>query len=153
MKHACNNLEKILCRNIDDNFKSKGEIKIADFLDEMGIKYLYEQGILVEDYQQKQRIWYPDFYLPEFGMYIEYFGVVNDRDYEKGIHKKNAVYKKMTLDVIGIYPYMFKENWKKYIIGSIGQKVERQYDRFLDLQSQYLKEDYILKSDFLDPLL
>ena len=91
MKHARNNLEKILCRNIDDNFKSKGEIKIADFLDETGIKYLYEQGILVEDYQQKQRIWYPDFYLPEFGMYIEYFGVVNDREYEKGIHKKNAV--------------------------------------------------------------
>ncbi len=52
--------------NRDNNFKSDGERRIAYFLDTNLIKYQYEPGVLVNAAENKPRIWYPDFHLPEF---------------------------------------------------------------------------------------
>jgi hypothetical protein len=120
-------------------FKSNGERKIAKFFDEIKIKYEYEAGTLVSDGHQKQRLWYLDFYLPEFGMYVEYFGILNSPDYDKGIRAKRKVYSKMRMDVIEIYPQMFAENWKGYIINKIGERVQRQYDRLVSMNDNYLR--------------
>jgi hypothetical protein len=46
--------------------------------------------------------WYPDFHLPEFETYIEYYGLAGKQDYDKGIKTKEAVYSKMGLDVISV---------------------------------------------------
>ena len=60
------------------DFKSAGERQIAYFLKDNSIRYRYEPGVLVEGPNRKQRIWYPDFYLPEFKSYIEYYGIKGD---------------------------------------------------------------------------
>lgn len=134
-----NGLEDLVNKEESDCFKSNGERKIAKFLDEKKIKYEYEAGTLVRDGQQKQRIWYLDFYLPEFGMYVEYFGIVNNPEYDKGIRTKRNVYSKMEMDVIEIYPQMFAQNWKEYIINKIEDRVQKQYDKMVSLNNNYSK--------------
>jgi hypothetical protein len=111
-----NDLENRLGNLSVPEFKSKGERKIAYFLDQNDIKYQYEPAVLVRADQEKQRIWYPDFYLPEFKMYIEYFGMIADQNYARGVKTKQAVYSKAGHDVISIYPWMLKENWQGYIM-------------------------------------
>jgi DNA helicase-4 len=64
--------------NQGNNYKSAGERKIVDVLNKYGIDFRYESPVLINDHQGKQRIWYPDFYLPEFGVCIENYGSLDD---------------------------------------------------------------------------
>ena len=109
------------------NFKSRGEGRIAYFLDNNSIKYQYEPGVLVNSAGKKHRIWYPDFYLPELGTYIEYYGLAGRKNYDKGIKAKQSVYSKMGMSVIPVYPWMFAENWQKYIIKELKRGTIRRY--------------------------
>jgi hypothetical protein len=131
-----NDLEMRLHGIGTNNFKSRGESKIAKFLADNNIRYHYEQGVLIEPGDQKSRIWYPDFYLPEFGMYIEYYGIVGDPDYDKGIKAKESAYSRMGLDVIPVYPDMFEKNWKKYLIDKIGDRIQKQYEKLSSMPFQ-----------------
>ena len=97
-------------------FKSKGERRIGNFLDENQIKYRYEAGVLINDYNNQPRIWYPDFHLTEYGTYIEYYGLAGNPDYEKSIRTKESAYSKNSIDVISIYPWMFAEKWQGHIM-------------------------------------
>ena len=121
------NLEDIANDKQPPQFKSKGEQKIANFLDENLIKYQYERGILVNADYLKPRIWYPDFYLPEFKNYIEYYGMIGNQNYDQGIKTKQAVYEKAGMDVISIYPWMFKENWRGHIMQELERCTLRRY--------------------------
>lgn len=58
-----------------EKVKSYGEMDIANFLFENGIKYLYEPSYKIDTRDEKYGQYYPDFYLPEYDIYIEYFGV------------------------------------------------------------------------------
>lgn len=100
-------------------FKSSGERKIAEILNEYGIDFKYESPLLINDNQNKQRIWYPDFYLPEYGVYIENYGIENISDYDNGIIKKQQVYRKMGLPVIPVMPSNNHSDLEGYIINEI----------------------------------
>ena len=122
------NLENKIDNTKRPKFKSKGERRIAYFLDINSIKYQYEPGILVNSGEEKPRIWYPDFYLPEFGSYIEYYGLVGQENYEKGIKTKERTYSEMGVDIISIYPWMFAENWQDYIMKELRRSFIRKYN-------------------------
>ncbi|MBF0231908.1 MAG: hypothetical protein HQK65_02570 [Desulfamplus sp.] len=92
-------LEKYISQEQYD-FKSDGERKIAEFLEDNLIKYRYEQGVLVQSPEKLPRIYYPEFYLSEFNMYIEYYGMAGDPDFDKGINVKESAYALTGLNVI-----------------------------------------------------
>lgn len=71
--------------------RSRAEVRIAGLLDREGIAYRYEHPLAVAD-QGKARIGYPDFYLPEYGMIIEYFGINGDAEYDRRTEHKMRVY-------------------------------------------------------------
>ena len=121
------NLEEKIDRSKKLNFKSEGERRIAYFLDTNSIKYIYEPGVLVNSSQEKPRIWYPDYYLPEFKTYIEYYGLAGKQNYDRGIKVKESTYSKVGLDVISVYPWMFKENWQEYIMKELKHNTSRRY--------------------------
>ena len=121
------NLESVIKAKIRPKFKSEGERRIASFLESNLIRYQYEPGVLVNSLYEKPRIWYPDFHLPEFGTYIEYFGLAGRQNYDRGIKRKEAVYSKMGLDVIRVYPWTFTENWKGYLMNELEQTAIRRY--------------------------
>jgi DNA helicase-4 len=121
------NLENKINNTAKLKLKSEGERQIANFFDTNSIKYQYEPGILVNTAEEKPRIWYPDFYLPEFGSYMEYYGLVGQKNYDKGIKTKERIYSEMGLDVIPVYPWMFTENWQGHIMTELERGMKRRY--------------------------
>jgi DNA helicase-4 len=62
-----------------EKVKSYEECMIANFLYLNGVKYEYEKEYIVTTATQDRRQYQPDFYLPDYGIWIEHFGV--DRDW------------------------------------------------------------------------
>lgn len=58
-----------------ETVKSYGEMDIANFLIQHGIEYRYEQSYEIDTRSEEYAQYYPDFYLPEYKIYIEYFGI------------------------------------------------------------------------------
>ena len=67
-------------RELEEHLKSWGEIQISRFLRRNDVGYYYEHPMAVID-DGGTRIWYPDFYLYEYGMIIEYFGMNGNGQY------------------------------------------------------------------------
>lgn len=73
--------------------KSYGEMDIANFFEQHGIEYIYEAPYKYDTRTSEYQQYCPDFYLPEYDIYVEYFGV--NRNYEvpsyfRGKNGKNA---------------------------------------------------------------
>ena len=91
-------------------FKSDGEKKIAEFLKKRKIIFTYEKPILIKDQlDEKMQIWHPDFYLDDFNIVIEYFGMVDKEQYQRSMKRKQAIYPNQRIDFISVYPDMLKE--------------------------------------------
>ena len=125
------NLEYLARRSTPPVFKSEGEFKIARFLEQNSIKYHYESGVLVSHPKDKPRIWYPDFYLPQFGTYIEYFGLSGKQHYDQGIKTKQSIYLKLGLSVIAVFPWTFNEDWEGYIMKELETKTIDAYKNLM----------------------
>jgi len=129
-------LEQRLTASRQGPFKSAGERRIAEILDASGIRYDYERPLLVLDRGQP-RIWYPDFYLPELAVYLEYFGIVADEGYDRRTRHKKAVYEAMELDVIAIYPATFRTDWRGYIVDSLEKITARRQSTLAQARGEF----------------
>jgi hypothetical protein len=131
MRESNGYLDSKVAYAYNPTFRSDGERKISRFLDTNSISYRYESPVLVDSVRGKRRIWYPDFYLPEFKTYIEYYGMAGNRDYAPCLETKRSVYQKMGLDVIPIYPWMINENWQGYIMRELKRTSKRNYAKIM----------------------
>jgi hypothetical protein len=78
--------------------QSDGERRIAEFLAREGIAYRYDERVrIIDGYAVR-----PDFYLPEFDLYIEYWGM-DTIDYKIGMLKKLKLYQQEGKRVISVY--------------------------------------------------
>jgi len=98
--------------------KSFEEVVIADFLFVNGIKYQYERPYEVETATADKSQYQPDFYLPEFGIYIEHFGIdrygktapfVDQMTYSQGIEWKRNLHRQNNTILVETYSYEMKE--------------------------------------------
>ncbi|MBC8481448.1 MAG: hypothetical protein H8D47_02125 [Planctomycetes bacterium] len=117
------------------SFKSRGEEQIARLFDRSSIAYRYEHPAAVVD-RGKTRIWYPDFYLPEYGMIVEYFGVNGNRAYDDQARHKMEVYNANGLDGLFLTEASFKGDWPTRIIGQIECVLRDRLDRFYQRQQR-----------------
>jgi hypothetical protein len=79
--------------------QSDGERLIAEWLKTRKIAYRYDERFrIMEGYAIR-----PDFYLPEFDVYIEYWGM-DTADYKIGMLKKQTLYQQEGKRVISLYP-------------------------------------------------
>ena len=76
--------------------KSCGEVDIANFLYMNNIEYIYEKPYPVDTRTYEYGEYKPDFYLPEYGIYIEYFGVAADGSVPAYFTGKNGMSAKET---------------------------------------------------------
>lgn len=102
-----------------ENVKSFEECLIANWLFAMGIEYKYELSYLesntrTPDFKQYQ----PDFYLTEFGIYIEHLGIDRDGNtapyidaahYNAGIEWKRQLHSKHATRLVETYHYEQRE--------------------------------------------
>jgi hypothetical protein len=121
------NLENILHSTLRTALRSQGERRIADFFDCSGIKYIYGSPTAVT-HHGKVRIWYPDFYLPEYGLYIEYYGRTGDPDYDRGVAEKTAAYNASGLEVIPVYLDHLNHLWPDYLTREIQEITQYRTD-------------------------
>jgi len=88
-----------------EQVKSAFEKAIADFLFIQKIEYQYEKSIRIGRAQRK--MYRPDFYLPRYDLYIEYYGLLGDKEYNTNIFLKKHTQHCLGLNVMELYP----NNW------------------------------------------
>ncbi len=113
----------------NQRYRSKGEYRIADFLDSSDIKFRYEYPLAVRD-GSLVKIWYPDFQLPDYGTIIEYFGVGGDAAYDGQMAHKIEVYKQAGIDCISMLESSFSGDWREQIFDRIKTALEEKVDKF-----------------------
>ena len=115
--------------NAEQGYKSKAEVQIARLLDRNGVAYHYEYPVAVID-RGKTRIWYPDFYLSDYGLVIEYFGVNGDVGYDERTRHKREVYKRAGIEGLFLTNESLKGDWPTRIMGQIESILKKRLDRF-----------------------
>jgi hypothetical protein len=91
-----------------ETVRSNSERTIADYFHRNNIRYVYEQDAM--NRWNSRRISRPDFYLPDYGIYVEYWGVLGVEDasvrsrYERSMKWKMAQYHRNNIKFISIYP-------------------------------------------------
>lgn len=99
-------------------FRSEGERRIGATLDQYGIPFVYEQKVPVHD-KGKVRTLRPDFYLPEFNLYIEYYGRVGNPDYDLRTQRKQEAYHANGIKVLPIYPWDLCQDWPGHLLDKL----------------------------------
>ena len=95
-----------------EKFRSKDEEFIADYFDRKNIKCIYEISLKLG-----KRTIKPDFYLPEFDVYVEYWGMWNSsRAYNEECEDKRKNFKKEGIPLVELYPDNIRDfrtlDWK-----------------------------------------
>ena len=109
-----------------EEVKSIAERRIADYFVKNNINYVYEHEARSKGLFFNYKISSPDFYLPDYGVYVEYWGLVNADDsrtrkqYVRNMKRKMAIYYKNNIKFISIYPrnlnnldWIFRKKFKK----------------------------------------
>ncbi len=113
--------------------KSYEELLIANFLFQQGIRYEYEANYQINTTTADFRAYQPDFYLPDYGIYIEHFGVDEDNNtppfvdqvkYIEGMRWKRELHEKHETILVETYSY---EKRQGVLLQSLAEKL-KQYD-------------------------
>jgi hypothetical protein len=109
-----------------ETVKSIGERRIADYFERNNIRYVYEKEARSKSLFFSHKISNPDFYLPDHGVYVEYWGLVNAGDsgtrakYVRNMKRKMAIYYRNNVKFISIYPdnlenldWIFRRKFRK----------------------------------------
>ena len=108
---------------------SRGEKQIARMLTRYGVRYVYEHPVAVLD-RGRVRVWYPDLWLPDYGIVIEYAGSRADKDYVEGIEHKKAVYEVAGFPAIFLDAGSLSGGWPRKVIERIGDIVKERARKF-----------------------
>lgn len=109
-----------------EKVKSKAEKMIADYFYRSNIGYEYEKVAKTHAWLFGKKISRPDFYLPDYNVYIEYWGMIDvDKkrkrsEYLRNMKWKMSQYHKNKIKFISIYPnnlgninWIFKKKFKE----------------------------------------
>ena len=81
--------------------QSDGERIIAGELTAMGITFRYDNRFrIIKGYAIR-----PDFYLPEFDLYVEYWGMEGNLDYEIGMMEKKKLYQQAGKKLVSLHAH------------------------------------------------
>lgn len=102
-----------------DKVKSYEEILIANFLFLNGITYYYEHDYPIKTATRDFKQYKPDFYLPDYDLYIEHFGVnenmrapwlhFEEQKYIKGMDWKRELHQKNQTTLVESFSYYNKQ--------------------------------------------
>ncbi|MCG9626914.1 UvrD-helicase domain-containing protein [Vibrio mediterranei] len=95
-----------------EQVKSFGEMVIANWLYRKGINYQYEAKYRIDVATEQYRQYEPDFYLPDYDIYIEYYGTdengnpppyIDKERYQEGIEWKRKTHAKYGTGYVELY--------------------------------------------------
>lgn len=94
--------------------RSRAEQQIAEYFESIGLRYQYEKELEVKRWIFREKISAPDFYLIDYDVYVEYWGMLNvdnnyeRKKYERSMRYKMARYHELGVKFISIYPNNIK---------------------------------------------
>jgi hypothetical protein len=103
-------MTSIISRNKYPRYSKHVLSEIASFL-AMTEKRKAQNAQCTYSTTARPRIWTPDFYIPDLGMYIEVVGESENPNYSW----RESIYKKNKVPIIFIHPYDY-EDWKGYLL-------------------------------------
>jgi len=112
---------------------SNGEKQIARMLRRYGVRYMYEHPVAVRD-RGKVRVWYPDFWLPEYAIAIEYVGGISSDDYAAGIEHKREVYRDTGVACVFVGADALSGPWPATIMAQMERILVERLARFDSLK-------------------
>src|ERR1051326_6686545 len=153
--------------------KSQQEVMIANFLYMNGVKYQYENPYKFQTADKDYKQYKPDFYLPDYEIYIEHFGVDREgnthftensfqnaaqtRKYQADIAWKRSLHAQHKTTLVKTFSYEFTERtWKEKLAEQLRahavKLVPRDLGEILDSlrKNGSVKEITHLFSTFLD---
>lgn len=110
--------------NSENSDKTYSEKLVEDFLKERNIRCDFEQPVYVKDDKDRPRVWSPDFYLPELGMYVEVCGAKR-----RAYKFRKEVYKKNKIPVIFVHTYK-ETKWRFYLLTEM-KRITEERSKFL----------------------
>lgn len=141
-----------------ERVKSFEEKQIANYLYINGIEYEYEKEYKYNTKNESYKNQYkPDFYLPEYDIYIEHFGVdkygqppsfysrEDKYKYIKGMEWKFRIHKSKNTNLVATYSWEYKE---KILLKSLENKLKKYGVKFDRLSESKLND--IIKTKFKD---
>lgn len=121
-----------------ETVKSYGELDIANFLAQNGIPYVYEAEYPIDTRTSEFGQYHPDFYLPTFNVYIEYFGINRQGEvpsyfsgkngmsaaqtYQDGIRWKRELHRKNGTRMIEVYAY---EKLEEQLLPKLEERLQK----------------------------
>ena len=93
---------------------TRSEKEVAEVLRDLGIRWSFEHPVFVWDEHKRPRVWAPDFFLTQFGVYVEVCGS-KDFDYEY----RRKIYDENGYRVIFLHLYKDSTRWKHHLFKSI----------------------------------
>ena len=118
-----------------DPYKSEGERQIARLLERSNIRFEYEYPLSVVD-RGKVRVWYPDFWLPDYGIAIEYAGVTDSEDYTAGVAHKKEVFENAGVPCIYVDLEGLNGGWPKRLLAQIRDVLAKRLTEFDSLETR-----------------
>ncbi|MEQ8156520.1 MAG: UvrD-helicase domain-containing protein [Clostridiaceae bacterium] len=127
-----------------ERVKSLEELMIANFLFLNGINYIYEFAYPHDTGDKYKKHYRPDFYLPDYDIYIEHFGITKDckvpwlskieeKKYLEGIGWKRSVHKRNCTRLLETYSFYNKD----------GELLEKLEEKLKKAGIKFRKIDYL----------
>lgn len=136
--------------------KSYEELEISNFFRLKNINYIYEHPYEHETATFQYRQYQPDFYLPDYGIYIEHFGVskdgktapyVDNERYLADMDWKRDIHQRYNTNLIETYSYEKSEGNLLILL----EKKLKAYDvKFQDVPFEEVLEIFNLKNGAVD---
>lgn len=97
---------------------SRGEKQLARMFLHYNIRYFYEHPLGVID-RGKVRLYYVDFWLPEYATAVEYAGMATTETGRAGMEHKKTVYEESGIDCLWVLPDDLNGFWPKQVLGEL----------------------------------
>jgi len=136
-----------ICSLKGENVKSLEEALIANWLFRMGVEYQYEARYRAAETQTVDfRAYLPDFYLPDYDIYIEHFGIDREGNtapyidvikYQDGIRWKRELHEIHRTALVETFSYEQREGC---LLGALEQKLTALNVKFEPLPNEAILE-------------
>lgn len=132
----------------DEWVKSFEEVLIADWLTIHGVKYEYEKPYEIKTSTRFKRQYQPDFYLVDYGIYLEHFGInkngktapwINSEEYNRSIEWKRKLHKQNGTTLIETYSW---ERMEGKLSKRLEEKLKAAGVRFKRLNNEELRKKF-----------
>lgn len=130
---------------LSETVKSYGEMDIANFLTQNEVQYIYECPYKIDTRTNEYGQYCPDFYLPEYDIYIEYFGIDKSGEVPSYFNAANGM--------TATQAYQASMEWKRKIHAANNTILIEcyAYEKFDGVLLDNLKEKLVEKGVELNP--